>query len=150
MAGDDAISVLNLGQVSSPVVKRSFYYGTTCPYGFLANFSFLFTDLLEIYTGRRLDFRLIFCYNSLMKASDIIKEKPYLIWYTKNYAGLDDKAVVEAVLNYGDWNDVQRLIKILGVGKTARIFAKQISGQRCNYDNKVKHYFKLYFDHYAR
>lgn len=84
-----------------------------------------------------------------MTVRDIIKKKPYLIWYTKSYDSLSDEAVVEAVLNYGDWDDVQKLIKILGIKKTAKIFRKQISGFRTNYDDKMKNYFTLYFNKYA-
>lgn len=85
-----------------------------------------------------------------MTVRDIIKKKPYLIWYTKSYDSLSDEAVVEAVLNYGDWEDVQELIKILGIKKTAKIFRKQISGFRTNYRSEVKNYFKLYFNKYAK
>ncbi|TSC95166.1 MAG: hypothetical protein CEN87_178 [Parcubacteria group bacterium Licking1014_1] len=84
-----------------------------------------------------------------MTIQDIIRKKPYLIWYVKNYDSLDESAIVEAVLNYGDWDDVQQLIKLLGVKKTAKIFRKQISGFRTNYRSEVKNYFKLYFDKYA-
>lgn len=85
-----------------------------------------------------------------MKAQDIIKRKPSLLWYTKNYDALSDEAVVEAVLQYGDWGDIQKLFSILGIRRTARIFRKQTTRRRCNYDEKVKHYFQLYFAHHAR
>ena len=52
-----------------------------------------------------------------MKVNDIIKKKPYLIWSTKDYDSLSEESVVEAVLNYGDWNDFQTLITILGIKK---------------------------------
>ena len=79
----------------------------------------------------------------------LIKNKPYLIWYTKNYEHLSDKAIVEAVLNYGDWNDVKKMIAILGVKKTANIFKEQIRRRRKNYDQKIINYFKLYFKKHA-
>lgn len=84
-----------------------------------------------------------------MTIQDIIRKKPYLTWYTKNYDSLDENAIVEAVLNYGDWDDVQKIIKILGIKKVAKIFRKQISGFRTNYDDKTKNYFKLYFNKYS-
>lgn len=84
-----------------------------------------------------------------MKASSIIKHKPYLIWSTTNYDNLSDEAVVEAVLNFGDWEDVQKLFKIIGIKKAARIFKKQTSGQRSNYHDKTKNYFTHYFAHHA-
>lgn len=84
-----------------------------------------------------------------MTIQDIIRKKPYLIWYTKNYDSLDENAIVEAVLNYGDWDDVQKIIKILGIKKVAKIFKKQTSGFRTNYDDKTRNYFKLYFKKYS-
>jgi len=85
-----------------------------------------------------------------MKAIDsFIKKRPHLVWSTKNYDNLSEEAIVEAVLNYGDWKDFKELIKILGVEKTANIFRKQIKKKRCNYCPEVKNYFNLYFDKYA-
>lgn len=84
-----------------------------------------------------------------MSLKDFIKKRAYLVWYVKEPENLSPESIVEAVLNYGDWDDVQKLIKIIGVKKTARIFRKQISGWRTNYYPQVQHYFKLYFDKYA-
>lgn len=84
-----------------------------------------------------------------MTINEFIKQRPHLVWYTRNYDGLSKEAIVEAVLNYGDWDDIQKLLKIIGIKKTARIFEKQINRRRCNYNDKVKNYFKLYFSRYA-
>lgn len=84
-----------------------------------------------------------------MRAQDIIKKKPYLIWYTKDYDNLNDEAVVEAVLNNGNWDDVRELIDALGISRVADIFRKQTSGKRINYRPEVKNYFSLYFAKYA-
>lgn len=84
-----------------------------------------------------------------MKLENFIKKRPHLIWYTKNYKGLTAESVVEATLNYGDWDDVQTLIKILGMKRTAEIFKKKSRQKRSNYDLRVKHYFKLYFKAHA-
>lgn len=84
-----------------------------------------------------------------MKLHEFIKKRPHLIWYTKNYEGLSAESIVEATLNYGDWNDVQTLIKILGTKRTAEIFRKKSRQKRSNYDLKVKNYFQLYFKAHA-
>jgi len=84
-----------------------------------------------------------------MKLAEFIKKRPYLIWYTKNYDKLSAESIVEATFNYGDWNDVQTLIKILGVRKTAEIFKRKSRQKRSNYNPKVKHYFELYFNAHA-
>jgi len=84
-----------------------------------------------------------------MTIHDFIKKRKHLIWYVRNYDKLDAEAILEATLNYGDWDDVQTLFKILGIKKAASIFRKQAGQKRCNYGIKTKHYFKLYFNKYA-
>jgi hypothetical protein len=83
------------------------------------------------------------------KIIDFIKKRPYLIWWVKNYERLNDEAIVEATLNYGDWDDVQLLFKILGIKHVAKIFRKQARQKRCNYYASAKHYFNLYFKKHA-
>ena len=79
---------------------------------------------------------------------ELIKNKQ-LIWYTNQYDKLDDEAIVEAVLNYGDWDDVQSLIKTLGMRHVADIFRAHAFRQRTNYLPEVSNYFNLFFEKYA-
>jgi len=72
------------------------------------------------------------------------------VWYVKNVENLPIESIVEHTLNYGDWDDVQKLIKIIGINNIAEIFRKQNSGLRTNYDKKMKNYFSLYFNKYAK
>jgi len=81
--------------------------------------------------------------------NDFIKKRPYLIWYTKNFDNLSADSIVEAVLNYGSWNDFKKMVKILGIKKTASIFRKRSKQKRCNYRPEIKNYFQLYFQKYA-
>ena len=84
-----------------------------------------------------------------MTINDFIKERPYLVWSTDNYNHLSEEAIMESVLNYGDFDDVKKMLAILGIKKAALIFKKQISGKRSNYRPKIKNYFNLYFKKYA-
>ena len=87
-----------------------------------------------------------------MTIHDFIKKRKYLIWWVEDYDRLNAEAIVEATLNYGDWSDVQTLIKILGMKKTAKIFrekSKPSKMGRQNYRSDVIHYFNLYFNKYA-
>lgn len=87
-----------------------------------------------------------------MTVHDFIKKRKYLIWWVKDYNKLDAESVVEATLNYGDWDDVQTLIKILGIKKVAKIFrakSKPSKIGRQNYRREAIHYFNLYFNKYA-
>lgn len=86
-----------------------------------------------------------------MTIHDFIKKRKYLIWYTENYDNLPAESIVEATLNYGNWDDVMTLIKILGIKKMAKIFFKQTDQRRMrtNYRPEVTHYFSLYFKKHA-
>ena len=84
-----------------------------------------------------------------MDIHQFIRERSYLIWYTQNYDGLDAPAILEATLNYGDWDDVQKLIAILGVQESARIFREYSRRSRSNYRREISNYFELYFNKYA-
>lgn len=85
-----------------------------------------------------------------MTLRDFIKKRRYLFWYVEKPENLSEEAVIEAVLNYGDWADVQKLFSILGIKKTAKIFYEQTRRKRVNYDSKIAHYFNLYFKKHVR
>lgn len=78
-----------------------------------------------------------------------IAARKELVWYVKDPRALDDAAIVEAVLNYGNWSEVQELIRILGIEHVAAVFRTHAFRKRCNYHKKTKHYFNLYFNRYA-
>ncbi len=86
-----------------------------------------------------------------MTIRQFIKKRPHLVWYVKNkdLGNLAEASIVEHVLNYGDWDDVQKMIKILGLKKTAKIFREKSASDkfgRQNYRPEIKHYFTLYFN----
>ena len=84
-----------------------------------------------------------------MKIYDLVKKKKHLFWSTKNYDGLSEDIIVENFVNYGDMDDINQMIDILGIKKVNRIFQKQIKRERNNYYPQVKNYFKLFFKKYA-
>ncbi|MGM0482374.1 MAG: hypothetical protein ACQEP6_00715 [Patescibacteria group bacterium] len=87
------------------------------------------------------------------KLQSFIKKRKNLVWWVKNHSELSPESIVEATLNYGDWDDVQELIEILGIEKVAEIFRKNSKPSemgRQNYDIKTKNYFDLYFDKHCK
>lgn len=84
-----------------------------------------------------------------MNIKNFVKRRLYLFWYIDDVEHLSEEAIVEGVLNYGDFEDIKKLISILGLKRVARIFKKQLKHKRVNYDDKIINYFKLYFDKYA-
>lgn len=81
-----------------------------------------------------------------MTVNNIIINKPYLAWYIKDPEKLSEKSVLEHILNYGNWDDVQQFIKIKGKNKTAELFKKTIVNKRTNYSPAIKSYFSRYFN----
>ena len=87
-----------------------------------------------------------------MTLQEFIQERRHLIWYVKNVSDLSEESIVEHILNYGNWDDVQTLIKIMGIGKVAGIFRRKSSPDkfgRQNYRPEIKNYFQLYFNKYS-
>jgi len=87
--------------------------------------------------------------DQMTAARDIVRMDPSLIWYTKTYDDLDIRLVVEAVLNYGSWEQTQKLISILGIDKTAELFAWHKSHPRPNLHPLALNYYSYYFARYA-
>jgi hypothetical protein len=85
-----------------------------------------------------------------MTIREFIKKRRYLTWSVSKPEKLSKEAIVEYVLNYGDFDDVKKLSSILGIKRVAEIFRKQIRGKRVNYDPKIMNYFILYFEKYAQ
>ncbi len=87
--------------------------------------------------------------SKLDQIREIVRRNPALIWYTKDYEHLDEESVMEAVLNYGSWQETQKLLRILGMRRAKKLFETMTSRKRCNFEPMVKHYFQIYFKRYA-
>lgn len=81
-----------------------------------------------------------------MTVNTIIKNKPYLAWYIKDPEKLSEDSVLEHILNYGNWDDVQQFMKIKGIDETTKLFNKSITKKRTNYSPAIKSYFSKYFN----
>jgi|GEM_PF-333549 hypothetical protein len=85
----------------------------------------------------------------VIKARKMIKQKPYLVWYVKDYNQLSVNSILEAILGYGEWDDVLRIIQLWGK-KKVRLVYRQITGKdRVNLRPETINYFNLYFNKYA-
>ena len=82
----------------------------------------------------------------MTELQEFIKKRPGLIWYVKDYESLDERSIVEHVLNYGQWEDFKEIIRIMGIENVARVFNENAFRPRTNYFPEVRHYFRLYFD----
>jgi hypothetical protein len=84
-----------------------------------------------------------------MTVQDIIKNKPYLAWYIKDPAKLSQSSILEHILNYGNWEDVQTFIDIKGIKQTQKLFKLGANKTRSNYFPEIKYYFQHYFAKHA-
>lgn len=83
------------------------------------------------------------------QAQELVKDKPYLMWYSKNYDNLSEKSIVESVLNYGSWKDFLQLEKIYGTSSLSVYFDQIINKKRVNLKPQTINYFTNYFKTYA-
>lgn len=78
-----------------------------------------------------------------------IRSRPHLVWYVKDYEHLSEESLVEHVLNYGTWKDVQELIRVMGMTRMAGIFRERAFLKRSSYRPEISRYFDLYFKRYV-
>lgn len=81
----------------------------------------------------------------LTELQQFIKERPHLIWYVKDYGRLNEDSIVEHVLNYGDWDDFQEMLRIMGIKRAAEVFRRNAFRERSNYRKRTRAYFDKYF-----
>jgi len=87
--------------------------------------------------------------SQLVKARQLIKKQPWLIWSTRHFDGLDAAAITEAILSYGDWQDFLNLKEIFGLKELQNIFVKLTNKKRVNLRPPTVNLFNLYFQRYA-
>ncbi|MFH1582920.1 MAG: hypothetical protein ABIB72_01210 [Candidatus Falkowbacteria bacterium] len=83
------------------------------------------------------------------KIIKLVKDRRYLFWDINNFDALSDEAIVERILNYGDWRDTQKLLKLMGAKNVALIFKKQTRKRITNYAPAIKNFFSLYLKNNA-
>jgi len=79
-----------------------------------------------------------------------VKKTPSLFWSTKSYDKLSLEVILENTLNYGDWEQVQKIFHIMGLSNASKVFDRIANKKRANLRPSIEHYFKLYFKKYAR
>ena len=92
-----------------------------------------------------------------MNSPDIkqfIREHSNLFWYTPDdkKEEISHEFLVETILNYGDLQSVKKLMELVGIKETARIFFNsiQVSDRRKgNYYELTINFFTLFFRRYA-
>lgn len=87
----------------------------------------------------------------MKERDEYIANRSALFWSVGDLSKVSDVLLVETILNYGSWEDVKELIKLLGIFQTATLFRASTEGRvRDNYFPEVKNFFTLYFSRHAR
>jgi hypothetical protein len=92
-----------------------------------------------------------------MNSPDIkqfIREHSNLFWYTPEdkKEEISHEFLVETILNYGDLQSVKKLMELVGIKETARIFFNSIQmsdRRKGNYYELTINFFTLFFRRYA-
>jgi len=80
-----------------------------------------------------------------------IEDHQELFWYTPapKSEKVTDELLVETILNYGAWEDVHELFKVMGLQNVAATFRGMTGRKKLNYYPEIHNYFDLYFKKHA-
>jgi len=85
---------------------------------------------------------------------EFIRDHSNLFWYIpeENKEEISLELLVETILNYGDIKAVKKLLKLLGIKETAKIFfdtIQQSDRRKANYHELTINFFTLFFRRHA-
>jgi len=84
--------------------------------------------------------------NSL-EVKEFIRQHSSLFWYIPEdkKEDISEDVLMEFILNYGNIDDIKKLIKILGIQKTAKTFFAAKGRRKFNYYPEIYNFFYIYF-----
>ena len=70
-----------------------------------------------------------------MTRAEFIEKNAHLFWYIKKEAipNISNEVLVEFIFNYGTWDDVKELIKIIGFQELKRVYESLDERNKGNY-----------------
>ena len=86
-----------------------------------------------------------------MTRAEFIEKNKHLFWYIKKEAipNIGNEVLVEFIFNYGTWDDVKELIKIIGF-QELKVVYKGITDRKIgNYHPEILNYLGLIINKYA-
>jgi hypothetical protein len=83
---------------------------------------------------------------------EFIRQHSNLFWYIPEdkKEEISNEVLVEFILNYGDMNDVRKLIKIIGMERLSMIFSGLHGRKRLNYYPEIYNFFSILVKKYAQ
>jgi hypothetical protein len=82
----------------------------------------------------------------MTKLQELASNYPEYWWWVKNPSSLSDEAIVEWILNYGEFSEKKELIAILWSEKFEYVFESIRSKPRSNLRKETWIYWRLYID----
>lgn len=92
-----------------------------------------------------------FCKFAFMTRAEFIEKNKHLFWYIKpdKIKDISNDVLVEFIFNYGTWDDVKELIRIIGYPELKRVY-ENITGRNVgNYFPPVYNFLSLIIQKYA-
>ncbi|MFY7743711.1 hypothetical protein [Flavobacterium filum] len=86
-----------------------------------------------------------------MTRAEFIAKNAHLFWYIKKEAipNISNEVLVEFIFNYGTWEDVKELIKIIGFQELKRVYEGITDRKVGNYHPEILNYLGLIVNKYA-
>ena len=86
-----------------------------------------------------------------MTRAEFITKNAHLFWYIKKEAipNIGNEVLVEFIFNYGTWQDVKDLIKIIGYQELKKVYDGITDRKVGNYHPEIYNYLELIVHKYA-
>ena len=86
-----------------------------------------------------------------MTRAEFIEKNKHLFWYIKKEAipNISNEILVEFIFNYGTWDDVKELIKIIGFQELKVVYEATTDRKIGNYMPEIYNYLELIVKKYA-
>ena len=86
-----------------------------------------------------------------MTRAEFIEKNAHLFWYMPkdSIKRIDDEVLVEFIFNYGTWNDVKQLCRIIGFQKLKKIYLNITGRKKGNYIPEMYNFLGLLVAKYA-
>ncbi len=86
-----------------------------------------------------------------MTRDEFITKNSHLFWYINKEAipNISNEVLVEFIFNYGTWQDVKDLIKIIGFQELKRVYEDVTDRKVGNYHPEILNYMGLIVGKYA-
>jgi hypothetical protein len=86
-----------------------------------------------------------------MTRAEFIEKNKHLFWYIKKEAipNISNEVLVEFIFNYGTWDDVKELIRIIGFQELKRVYETITDRQVGHYHPEILNFMQLIVYKYA-